>query len=433
MGQRQIERLQVEALFGYLNHNVRFRAAPATILTGPNGSGKTHLLRIVRALVALDFRDLSTYPFRRVELGYTDKTRLLAVRDDDIEPRLAVSGYRASSLLGEVVIGPFSDEEKTVDDVPAWVERVGPDLWWDQETQEMMSTAAVRRRFGGVSLEKETALADRHPWLRLFASETRPVFIETGRLDVALHPVSRRPDVAAARRGRRRQAPIERYILQITNQISEARQASLSVSQRADRRFAAKALDRARTTVQESVLRARYQRLADLHHELHANGLTDETIEVALPEQRTNPTERRILDVFLEDWEAKLHPLQPVHEKLEVLRGIVESKIRDKGLHIAATGKVTFISPTGDALSVTLLSSGEQHMLALFTMFLFTAHPNSLVLIDEPEISLHAAWKHAFLDDIDLVTRLIPVQVVLATHSTALINSKWDLVEELEV
>lgn len=431
MRPRQIERLQVEGLFGYLDHDVRFRDAPATIITGPNGSGKTHVLRILRALVALDLRELLGYPFGRAELKYTDDSRLGAIRDGSDAPVLMLSGYRRDNLLGEVTIGPFIDDEG-LEDLPPWIERAGPDIWWDQEVQEMVTTDQLRARYRGLLPEQESRLIDSHPWLAQFGAESTPVFVETGRLDVALRPVTRHPGRPPVRRPRRPRAPIERYVVQITNQISEARQASLSVSQRADRRFAAKALDRARTTVRESVLRARYQSLADLHHELHANGLTDEAIEVALPEQRTNPTERRILDVFLEDWEAKLHPLQPVHEKLEALRRIVASKIRQKQWHIAASGEVTFISPTGEALAVTLLSSGEQHMLALFTMFLFTARPYSLVMIDEPELSLHAAWKHAFLDDIAQVTKLIPVQVVLATHSTALINSRWDLVEELD-
>lgn len=64
-------------------------------------------------------------------------------------------------------------------------------------------------------------------------------------------------------------------------------------------------------------------------------------------------------------------------------------------------------------------------------MMLFAAAPGSLVLIDEPEISLHAAWKHSFVDDVSRIARLNDLQVVLATHSTAIINGKWDLVREL--
>jgi len=227
------------------------------------------------------------------------------------------------------------------------------------------------------------------------------------------------------------QPAIDRYVEQIRGQIAGARRRSLSVSQSADRQFAARALDKARATVRESDLRARYSSIAALHRELHANGLTEQTIDVEFPEGRTTPTERRILNVFLDDWEAKLDPLQPVHRKLQTLRGIVDLKMPDKDMHFTQEGDVVFESPGSEHLPVNQLSSGEQHMLALFTMLLFTAERGAVVLIDEPEISLHAAWKHEFLSDIEKVTSLIPVTVVMATHSSALINSRWDLVEEL--
>jgi predicted ATPase len=203
------------------------------------------------------------------------------------------------------------------------------------------------------------------------------------------------------------------------------------VSQSADRQFAARALDKARATLREPDLRRRYAEIAALHHELHTNGLTEQTIEVAFPEGRTNPTERRILNLFLDDWEEKLAPLQPVHEKLQILREVVDLKIASKNMRFTEEGQVVFESPIAQEVAVDHLSSGEQHMLALFTMLLFTAKRGALVLIDEPEISLHAAWKHEFLSDIEKVSRLIPVSVVMATHSSALINSRWELVEEL--
>ena len=53
------------------------------------------------------------------------------------------------------------------------------------------------------------------------------------------------------------------------------------------------------------------------------------------------------------------------------------------------------------------------------------------MLIDEPEISLHAAWKHSFLEDISRVAEVNELQILLATHSAGIVNGRWDLVEEL--
>jgi len=105
--------------------------------------------------------------------------------------------------------------------------------------------------------------------------------------------------------------------------------------------------------------------------------------------------------------------------------------MKGRRLVIGEDGSLSFTAQTGETIPVEVLSSGEQHLLALFTMLLFEAAPGSLVLIDEPEISLHAAWQHEFLNDLDKVAELINLRFVLATHSQGIINGRWDLVEEL--
>ncbi len=95
-------------------------------------------------------------------------------------------------------------------------------------------------------------------------------------------------------------------------------------------------------------------------------------------------------------------------------------------------GDLRFIAMrTGKPVKVSSLSSGEQHLVALFTLLLFGTKQGSIVMIDEPEISMHAAWKHAFLDDIELVSEVVDIQVLIATHSTSIINGRWSLAEEL--
>jgi ABC-type transport system involved in cytochrome c biogenesis ATPase subunit len=423
-----IKTLRVEGLFGYLDHEIDFRSEGVTILTGPNGSGKTHVLKILRALVGLDLLGLVDYPFSAATLTLSDGNRLAVKRLPDGDLTVSGSGRRRTTH-GPVVLPAAQVADVRDIDTPPWIERVGADEWFDSQQGEFLTTAALARRYG--SRDVLPSLVEANPWLTDFSPDVSPTFIETERLDITPERIVEPRSVAAKRRRRAPQPAIDRYVEQIRGQIAGARRRSLSVSQSADRQFAARALDKARATVRESDLRARYSSIAALHRELHANGLTEQTIDVEFPEGRTTPTERRILNVFLDDWEAKLDPLQPVHRKLQTLRGIVDLKMPDKDMHFTQEGDVVFESPGSEHLPVNQLSSGEQHMLALFTMLLFTAERGAVVLIDEPEISLHAAWKHEFLSDIEKVTSLIPVTVVMATHSSALINSRWDLVEEL--
>lgn len=427
----RIKRLKIKNLFGHLNHEVGFRDDTPTILTGPNGSGKTHVLKILRALVGLELWELPAYPFDAATLQFAAGFELRVNRVFRGEEWvLDVVGERRGSLLGRGELRPSSFATVSRKDLPSWIEQTSTDEWYDRESNEWLNGIDMERRFG-IPDRREVILGE-HAWLEVFRPGDAPTFIETGRLDLTFGNADVRRVAGRTRRIRSRPA-IERYVERIQSQVGDARRQSLAVSQKADREFASRALDKARQTVKEADLRRRYESIVRLHRELHENGLTEQSIAVEFPEQKTTPTERRILNVFLEDWEEKLAPLIPVHEKIQILRTIVETKIRDKAFVIDSAGDITFRSAIGDVLRVGQLSSGEQHMLALFTMLLFAAQPNSHVLIDEPEISLHAAWKHEFLDDLDKVSKSISVTVVMATHSTALINSRWDLVEELGV
>ena len=78
------------------------------------------------------------------------------------------------------------------------------------------------------------------------------------------------------------------------------------------------------------------------------------------------------------------------------------------------------------------LSSGEQHELVLFYELLFKVEPNALVLLDEPEISLHLAWQQQFLGDLVEMVKLSSFDVLVATHSPGIIGKRWDLTVELK-
>lgn len=430
-------RLTIRRLFGQLDHDITLRSEEhITILAGPNGSGKTQSLNLLRGAVALDFAAVARVPFQSAEIAYNSGARLLIERSKSEQGiALLVEGFdRRERSYGKTLV----QTRQSFDDVlPSYITALDEDLWTDDRDGELLTTAELMARYprargplsGRVEFIDEPD--DTGPeWLRSFAPAAAPTLIATRRLDVAERELRPRRRYRSAHPQPEAAARIHQYVEAIQQQVAEARRASLAISQRADREFASRALDKARVSVQERELRSRYERLATLHHELHANGLTAESMGVAFPAGRTNPTERRILNVFLEDWAEKLRPLEPVHDKLQVFRDIVGQKMKDKHLEIPG-GELHFTTAAREAISVEMLSSGEQHLLALFSMLLFYAASGSLVLIDEPEISLHAAWKHAFLSDIRRVAAINDLQVVLATHSTAIINGEWDLVEEL--
>lgn len=73
------------------------------------------------------------------------------------------------------------------------------------------------------------------------------------------------------------------------------------------------------------------------------------------------------------------------------------------------------------------LSSGEQQVLILAIKLGASAHKNSLILIDEPEISLHVAWQRAIPQVMEIICNDLECNVVTATHSPVVISAALEL------
>ena len=82
-------------------------------------------------------------------------------------------------------------------------------------------------------------------------------------------------------------------------------------------------------------------------------------------------------------------------------------------------------------LSAECLSSGEQQIMILAYELLFVAPDDSLVLIDEPELSFHPAWQGDFLDNMQLIVSLKPMQCIVSTHSSQIFKNFWHLSVDL--
>ena len=436
----QYRTLLVRGLFGSIDHEIMLnQESRVTILAGPNGCGKTHVLKLYRALLGLDIPSLMSSPYSSVKVALTNGYEISANRLDAADAiRSDLQGITAQRITHHIAFNSAEmPTEATEDDLPGYLHQTPDGRWFDNRIQRYISPRLIEQRYNvqvGTEHSRRKMLSE-HSWLAALVPEEMPILIDTKRLDTSFYPqLQRGVEVGVRGSGMRGGAAgrIGEYIEQVRIQITEARRESLQRSQEADEKFAATLLRRSRSTVQEEKLKTRYQRLAEMHAELNESGLTGQAVAVQFPPS-TNPTERRILNVFIDDWERKLAPLIPVNEKLKVLRRIVNEKFVRKTLAFDHRGYMKFVSSDGVDVSVDQLSSGEQHLLALFTMLLFSAHPGSIVLIDEPEISLHAAWKHAFVEDLEQVARLSELVVVLATHSSAVINGRWDLVRELEL
>ena len=117
-------------------------------------------------------------------------------------------------------------------------------------------------------------------------------------------------------------------------------------------------------------------------------------------------------------------------ESLDVFKDVVNSFYTNKVVRIS-NGKIYVDLRDGTTLPLDCLSSGEKHILIMFYRLLFQTEPGSLVVFDEPEISLHVSWQQRLGPILNDICRLRDLQIIIATHSPQVIHDMWDLANEL--
>jgi ABC-type glutathione transport system ATPase component len=142
---------------------------------------------------------------------------------------------------------------------------------------------------------------------------------------------------------------------------------------------------------------------------------------------------RAVIETYVQDTRKKLAVLDPLRERLQLFTDFLNQHYTSKRVIIdQEVGFRIEVEGSGEPLPPTRLSSGEQQILVLAHQILFPAKPGTLVLIDEPELSLHVVWQATFVDDLAKMGQVDDLSFLLATHSPTLIGDREDLKRSLD-
>lgn len=136
----------------------------------------------------------------------------------------------------------------------------------------------------------------------------------------------------------------------------------------------------------------------------------------------------KALKIYFDDFDEKYQIYENFINQLELFTDIINDKLNFKEIAISRENGI-FIKDTdfkGKEISLSQLSSGEKQEIILFYKLIFETPANTLLLIDEPEISLHIAWQKKFMDDLYKIIKFKKLNVVVATHSPQIINNHWE-------
>ncbi|XZN89209.1 MAG: AAA family ATPase [Microcoleus sp.] len=436
----RINKISVTKLFGLFNHLVSLNIEDRiTIIHSPNGFGKTALLRMINGFFNSRYSELRTIPFAEFRVDFDDGSYLQITKsidtsedkkDKDLTFYLYKSGAETETFLPNSLIDSLAETNVSLDITEEKLQSSGG---IETQTKNSESTAFQNLVKALTKLTKELTSSiqvNKEPkWLSELKRSIDVRFIETQRL---LTP-SNIPEAAVDTKHPSMIPSVNIYSQELAEEIQAKLAEYGALSQSLERTFPARIFNKkAPSNLTEETLRDKLNKIEEKRYRLIEIGLLDKDENPDFQiEQHIDNTTKNILSVYVEDVEQKLMVFKELATKIELFTRIIKQRFLYKNMSISKEKGFTFTTAGGKPLSPTDLSFGEQHELVMVYELLFKVKPNSLVLIDEPEISLHIAWEIEFLKDLQAIIKLANFDVLLATHSPSIIDDRWDLTVEL--
>ena len=149
------------------------------------------------------------------------------------------------------------------------------------------------------------------------------------------------------------------------------------------------------------------------------------------PETRTIMC--NVISPYVRSIEAQLKALEGIHDLINTfVKNLNKFFAGSKFVEFELREGFTITSSTGDRLDLEMLSSGEKQLLLLLCNTLASRDKASILIIDEPEISLNIKWQRRLIRALLDCIRGSNVQLIFATHSIELLAQHQHQVVKLE-
>lgn len=399
-----IKTLDINGLFGRVDYHLDFKDKNISIITGPNGYGKTMILKIINYIFKNDFRELQKIKFSSIKMELLNESSIYINKFDDKMEFIGVNeleGFTVRDIL-------YSNEPRDISD---------DDFFFVNNDGEKIKVELIKNKRANT-----TGFPQRH--FEKLLKNTNVTFIKAQRLQ----------DSDA------KNIKINQLASDLVKKINAASQEASLISQKLDSSFPTRLMERISfgfTSSRFSSIRERLYGLNEVmnryaeydlvnsEHNLYSNIVLTTELSIQYSE---------VLNLYVDDALQKVEPYNNIFRKIDLFVSLIKDNMlafkeikvnRDKGFYFVG-------DLNNEEIELSSLSSGEQNQIIIYYDMIFNSDRDSMILIDEPEISLHVAWQKSFLQYIDTIMELNePSKIIVATHSPSIVNSSWEFVIDL--
>ena len=425
----KLKSLKIEALFNTFSYDLHFDSQDKyLILTGINGYGKTTILNMISALASKDLYYFYTVPFASIDFGFEDGS-VLTLSSDKVDDAssidVPVSGSR--NLLFDMkesdskAIGSFRIDVDTIVRVMKTNYHfshisINNRLKDDYESTDFYQVMKDEGLLNAIMLL--TGKNAEQMMMRLDAFKASYIEAERTVECRYLRPKNTMSDLEY-------RDPkwflIDHLASDFRYMLNNEYANYVKYSQKVDSDFINQAVSSS-LVYNQKTYDAEREKLIIRAKELELLGLIPH-----MDVKTYDEANAKMLTAYIVAQNEKIDFYNTLLSKIRLFYKLVDERgFVNKNMSVTVKDGFRFRANGNGFIDLGLLSSGEQNEVVMLYTLVFTVGDDSMLLIDEPENSLHVLWQKKFMRTIEEVSAVKNLFVIVATHSPQIIGSRWD-------
>ncbi|EGT3618936.1 MULTISPECIES: AAA family ATPase [Clostridium] len=422
-----LKSIEIKKLFNIFDYNINLENNKLIIITGPNGYGKSTILKILEAVNKVNLSYFYDINFEEITLNFKnneEKVKLKKVKNE-----LIINEENISVILENLFNKEF--DGITINNRRYIEKRI---LEREKEYGNEYFKTLINKYFNVDSFEFNSIIDNDINVVSgikiLYDNAEEVYFIKEQRLIKKLSNDMEYNDVDYKKRHTRYVGSkinrttevidnIPRKIKSIISDLSQkySKEANIIDSSYPVRLFATN------VGLTENEYKSKIIDIRKKFDKLNVYDISEVKFEKDIKFKKEHA---KALKIYFDDFDKKYQVYEGMLEKFDLFMDIINTKLAFKNIKISKEKGLSIVDMQGEKVKLSMLSSGEKQMIVLFYNLIFEINNESLLLIDEPEISLHISWQQEFMSDVLRVLEKKNINVIVATHSPQILSNYWE-------